>query len=180
VTITKGVLQLHSSPLLTSGWTKEDIIFVPHGQDDKPFRRPYIASAITNTGGISNQDLQQTTEYVPVYVPNITIFALGILLIEICLDQSLEQLRAQENLAPKNHMCKIETDYDTAIRLLERGRILDEYGEKYDHAVRRCIRCNFDTASTDLENSAFRQAVHNGVLAMLEGLVIAVQVPRAI
>jgi hypothetical protein len=69
---------------------------------------------------------------------------------------------------------KLYADYEMALRLLNGDRILEEGAPKYDSAVRRCIKCNFEPRSTGLEDDEFRQAVHDGVLAMLEDQVNAV------
>jgi hypothetical protein len=123
---------------------------------------------------------RRTMAFVPAFVPNMTIFTLGVLLIEICLGQSLEELRAQQNANPESLATpKIYADYETAMRLLNSDRILEEGGPKYDSAVRRGITGNFEPRSTDLENDEFRQAFHDGVLAMLEDLVDDVLAPVA-
>lgn len=45
---------------------------------------------------------------------------------------------------------------------------MNEFGDRYADAVRRCIRCAFDTRKIDLEDGQFRGAVYEGVVAPLE------------
>jgi hypothetical protein len=166
--VATGVLQLYNSPLLESTWTKEDITFVP--RTDKSYRKAYISKP---TMGVDNTT--RKTKALP-YIHNPTTFALGILLIEICLGRALGDLRTLEDYSSEAEMNKpsIATDYTTAIRLLDSEKILVESGESYADAVRRCITCNFGPTKTDLENDDFRQAVYSGVVAPLEEQVKAV------
>ncbi|KAF1959280.1 hypothetical protein CC80DRAFT_533456 [Byssothecium circinans] len=166
--VATGVLQLYNSPLLQSTWTKEDITFVP--RMDKPYRKAYISKPTSMA-----DDTTRKTKALP-YIHNPTIFALGILLIEICLGRALGDLRTLEDCNSEAEMNKpsMATDYATAIRLLDSEKILVESGESYADAVRRCISCNFGPTKTDLENDDFRQAVYSGVVAPLEELVKAV------
>lgn len=166
--ISTGVLQLYNSPLLSSVWTKEDITFVHW--TEKPYRKAYI-SRLTK----ASDDTSRKTKPLP-YIHNTTIFALGILLIEICLGRTLDDLRTLEDCSSEAEMTRpnMATDYATAIRLLDSDTIVVESGDEYADAVRRCISCNFGPTKTDLENDDFRQAVYSGVVAPLEKQVKAV------
>lgn len=166
--IATGVLQLYNSPLLPSTWTKHDITFLQ--RSDKPYRKSYIRKSIGEESSSSGK-----RKALP-YIPNPTIFSLGILLIEICLARTLDDLRTLDDCASDVEMTNptTATDFATAIRLLDNDRILVESGEPYADAVRRCIRCNFEPPKTDLENESFRQAVYSGVVVPLEEQVKAV------
>lgn len=166
--ISTGVLQLYNSPLLSSVWTKEDITFVHW--TEKPYRKAYISRPTKATS-----DTSRKAKPLP-YIHNTTIFALGILLIEICLGQALGDFRTLDDCSSEAEMAmpSMATDYATAIRLLDSEAILVESGEEYADAVRRCISCNFGPTKTDLEDDDFRQAVYSGVVAPLEKQVKAV------
>lgn len=166
--ISTGVLQLYNSPLLSSFWTKDDITFVHW--TEKPYRKAYISRQTKATNDTSHK-----AKPLP-YIHNTTIFALGILLIEICLGRALDDLRTLDDCSSEDDMTKpsMATDYATAIRLLDSEAILVESGEEYADAVRRCISCNFGPTKTDLEDDDFRQAVYSGVVAPLEKQVKAV------
>lgn len=166
--IATGILQLYNSPLLPSTWTKHDITFVQ--RSDKPYRKSYISKAIGEANASSGK-----RKALP-YIPNPTLFSLGILLIEICLARTLDDLRTIDDCDSDVEMTNptMATDYATAIRLLNNDRILEESGEPYADAVRRCISCNFGPTKTDLENESFRQAVYSGVVVPLEEQVKAV------
>jgi hypothetical protein len=161
--IATGVLQLYNSPLLQSIWTKEDITFVHRA--DKPYRKAYISKPIS----LVEEAAIRKRKAVP-YIPNPTIFSLGILLIEICLARALHDLRTHDDCDSEAEFNNptLATDYATAMRLLDTDRILVESGEPYADAVRRCIMCNFGITKFDLEDDSFRQAVYSGVVVPLE------------
>lgn len=160
--VATGVLQLYNSPLLPSTWTKEDITFVTG--TNKPYRKAYICKPTSLSDATTRK-----TKALP-YIHNTTIFALGILLIEICLGRALGDLRTLEDCTSEEEINKpsMAADYATAVRLLDTEKILVESGESYADAVRRCISCNFGPTKTDLESDDFRQAVYSGVVAPLE------------
>ena len=97
---------------------------------------------------------------------NITLFALGVVLTELCLDQPLEAFRNLDDPLGPNGTANVLTDWSTANRMTE--AVHSEAGAYYRDAVRRCIRCDFDQRSTNLDNDAFRQAVYHGMVAPLE------------
>lgn len=96
---------------------------------------------------------------------NKTIFDLGVLLIELWFNKSLEQLRHPEDLGDDGRPNEY-TDFATALRLI---RAVDaDAGPRYGKAVRRCIKCDFDQREDDLDSQEFRQAVYQGVVAVLD------------
>ncbi|KAG7290328.1 hypothetical protein NEMBOFW57_000328 [Staphylotrichum longicolle] len=99
---------------------------------------------------------------------NTTTFALGIMLLEIILGSTLDQLREPQEAANAWHGDEsgILRDSATAFRLLEqRVALIDQ---SYMLVVRRCIEC---TADQDLDQERFRQEVYNGVVAELEAIL---------
>ena len=166
--IATAVLHLHNSPLLASSWTRNDIIFIRRGTN-KSYQQAYIAKHLPES---NPQSIEASSKLVP-FIPNPTLFALGILLIELCLDQPFDNLRSPEDLSVGDQSPDELADYRTAMRLLNSDRLLEEGGLLYDSAVRRCIRCIFDVRSTDLEEKEFLEAVYNGVVASLEDAEIA-------
>lgn len=98
-------------------------------------------------------------------VRNETIFALGIVLIELCLWAGLEKLRSTEDLSNDGTPNSL-IDYLTARRLV--NDVYDEGGGRYGDAVRRCIHCEFDQRKVSLDVEAFRESFHQGVVQPLE------------
>ncbi|KAF2400546.1 hypothetical protein EJ06DRAFT_582368 [Trichodelitschia bisporula] len=167
-TIAASVLQLQNSPLLSFRWTKEDVHFVL--QDSKKYyQKVYIARILPKPA--SDHDAGIDRHHCP-YILNFPLFALGILLLEICLGQPLEKLRRANECVSKGPADML-SDYITATRLLDDDRVSNEWGAKYDMVVRRCVFCTFDTKKKDLEDDDFCQAVYEGVVVPLEDQVKA-------
>lgn len=82
---------------------------------------------------------------------NKTLFALGILLLEIILDPTLGQLREPQDVLPGFPELQ---DAMTAQRLLEQRVAL--INPLYKAAVERCVGC---TAPEELDEEGFRQKV---------------------
>lgn len=82
---------------------------------------------------------------------NKTLFALGVLLIELCLNRPFEQMREETRVAGTGDAA---TDYEVAEVLMQRTYL--EAGDLYGYAVRRCIR--FELPSRDVtKNFEFEQ-----------------------
>lgn len=160
------VLQLHTTPWLNERWGKSDILFLRQlGGSRSPLtEQPYIskpfASSVITRPSCKNKALCSTGPM----IRNKSIFDLGILLIELCFNKSLEQLREPEDL--NNGKPNAYTDFSTANRLIQ--SVYNEAGNRYGDAVRRCIRCDFDQREETFESNEFRQAVYHRVVAPLE------------
>lgn len=161
LTIASSVLQLYKTPWLRETWNKSDIK-IGVGAADANYEEAYISRSFSET------TCQTSTQQNPLahLVRNETLFALGILLIELCFGRPLETMRTSEDPLGANSRPDIMTDWSTATRLM--SSVNDEAGRRYGDVVRRCIYCEFDKLNTTLENDEFRQAVYDGVVAPLE------------
>ena len=158
LTLASSVLQLHKTPWLNERWGKSDILFLEGNNG------PYISRTFLPMGAVPAQDVTTQTKPIPL-VRNETIFALGVILIELCLGQALETMREPEDLGDDGLPNSL-TDYMTARRLV--SEVYDEGGGRYGDAVRRCIHCEFDQRNASLDVEAFRQSFFQGVIQPLE------------
>ena len=101
------------------------------------------------------------------FVQNEMIFALGVALLELSYGQPITSFKTAEDLDHQGNET-IFTEYSIANRLSKEidGPELPLYVD----AVTRCIRCNFDTNSTSLEDTAFLQHFYQGVVIPLQKL----------
>lgn len=99
-------------------------------------------------------------------VRNEAIFALGVLLIELCLNRSFEDWKRIMNIDTTS--TSIIDDYSVAESLIE--DVFDEGGEPYGNAVQRCIRFAFPGRDTtkNFSHATFRRDFHNLVVAPIE------------
>jgi len=161
LTVASSVLQLHKTPWLREDWDKNDIMII-NGYTSNNCQQAYVSRSFSrmkleDSRPVENQALP---------LRNVTLFALGKVLIELCLGQALEALRSPEDPVDASGKANLLTDWSTANRLTE--AVYSEAGTRYGDAVRRCLHCEFDQRNTNLEDDAFRQAVYDGVVAPLE------------
>ena len=159
LTLASSVLQLYKTPWLREYWDKNDIMI--SGDCIRDVREQvYVSRSFPPTkGDSSNQAFMLPLR-------NVTLFALGIVLIELCLGQTLESMRGFEDQLDSSGNANVLTDWSTANRMTE--AVYSEAGTRYGDAVRRCLHCDFDQRNTSLDNDAFRQAVYDGVVAPLQ------------
>ena len=98
-------------------------------------------------------------------IRNESLFALGILLIELCLHRTFEDLLlpADLNTDGTKHAT---TEYCAALRLLD--TITGEASLEYVEVTRLCIECHFNQGAASLDNDVFREAVYDSVVTVLE------------
>ncbi|MCJ1387909.1 hypothetical protein MMC18_000752 [Xylographa bjoerkii] len=159
LTVASSVLQLYKTPWLREYWDKNDIMI--NGDYITNVREQVYVSRSFPAG---NNEVSQSTMMIP--LRNITLFALSIVLIELCLGQSLESLRTSEDPLDPEGRANALTDWSTARRMED--AVYREAGTRYGDAVRRCLYCEFDQRTTSLDDDSFRQAVYDGVVAPLE------------
>jgi len=98
-------------------------------------------------------------------IPNSAIFALGILLVELCLNNQFEEIRQASGSAAS---ASLLDSYLTALRMLD--EVYRQAGDSYGLAAERCLKFSF--SGRDLYNnfsfSQFRQQFHDTVVAPVQ------------
>ncbi|CAI6288377.1 unnamed protein product [Periconia digitata] len=158
VTLASSTLQLHDSPWLDDSWTKDDIMFIKRSDKtvyDHAFIPHRLATEASPAGSLPPA--------IRSIIRNQTLYRLGVTLIELWYGKSISELEAPGD---DSQMSSFLTEFNTADRLV--SNLYNDAGKKYANAVRRCIRCEFDHHVTTLENTAFQQAVYQGVVAQLK------------
>jgi len=156
--LASSVLQFWNTPWMDEKWDKNDIVFLEGATG------PFVSRSFIPPGIIPAQSIDSPANKIPI-IRNETIFALGVILIELCLGQALEDMRNVEDLGDDGAPNSL-TDYMTARRLVD--EVYDEGGGRYGDAVRRCIHCEFDQRNVSLEVEAFRRSFFQGVIQPLE------------
>ena len=158
LTLASSVLQLHKTPWLNERWGKDDILFLEGTEG------PFVSKSFLPISSAQPQNSFAPLKSLPI-VRNETVFALGVILIELCLGSALENMRSEEDLGDDGTPNSL-TDYMTARRLV--SEVYEEGGGRYGDAVRRCIHCEFDQRNASLDVEAFRQSFYQGVIQPLE------------
>jgi hypothetical protein len=112
------------------------------------------------------------------HIRNRTLFVLGIMLIELCLNRSFQNLKADllksQNLS--GNSCQNTTpqslisfeDIGVAYKLVD--NVYLDAGDEYGNAVQRCLRCGFDgrVEDQDFKLPQFRKNFFRGVVAPVQ------------
>lgn len=159
-----GVLRLHNTPWLKSQWSGDDIVLFEQNNKiatDHPFVSAEPGNLDPATGALA---ISQPSNPL---IRSQTIFALAIVLIELCLREPWQDLHVPEDLNADGTK-HVATDYLTAFRLL--GRVEGDAGPKYGGVVKRCLELSRDLnyADPSLNNEAFRRAFYEDVVVVLE------------
>jgi len=167
--ISSSVVQLSKTPWLPGELTSANVHFFQRG-DQLSYQHPFLLRSIpdlqtTITNSHTHPDKMGG---VVMMNKNTTLFALGILLLEIILGSSLDKLRgpAEAAMAIPGDELGIIRDSVTVHRLLERRVAL--INPAYKAVIERCMEC---TASQGLDEENFRQEVYNGVVLELESIL---------
>lgn len=139
--------------------------------DNPLITHTFSAPASTFSGQDSLAPLGPADRFQSSQIRNKTLFALGILLIKLCLNRPFEDIRAEwlhSTGADPTSASTIVDDYEIAN--LQADSIYLEAGDSYGYAVLRCLRCEFAgrdvTKSFDFEQ--FRKHFFNGVVAPIQ------------
>ena len=172
VTLANSLLQLHTSPWLGGVWGKSDIHFF-EGEDGTvhtqyPFLVRDFASRIA-LGTRGSSDSQVTLDRTTSRSCNSSLLSLGILILELWFNQTIESRPFRRNFLGPNGKANEYTDFNTAQKWQEQA--LEEAGMDFHNATRRCIYCAFGAVSQDLEDEELRRAVYSEVVQPLQRIL---------
>ena len=161
LTVASSILQLQQTPWLRDDWTKEDLSLCKDCTDET---KQYVL--VSRAFSATERPDSRRAAMVFGLPRNKTLFALGVFLIELCFGKAFESLRSPQDPLDANGHANILTDLSAADRLTK--HIYGEVGDRYGDVVRRCIHCDFNRRSVNLEDDDFRQAVYEGVIVPLQ------------
>jgi hypothetical protein len=157
--IASSVLQLSKTPWLPEALSRKNVHFFRR-DDSFSYKEPFLLRTFE-----ANIVQPPSTTQQCFCLDNPTLFALGILLLEIILGQSFEQLRSPFKKLNITDPHGIIHDSIAAHKLLERVALINP---AYQAVIQRCIDC---TETRGLDDDVFRQEVYNDVVMELEAMV---------
>lgn len=164
VKLASSVLQLHTTKWLQERWGKNDIYFI-QGNSSQPsslsLETPVVRQAFTTEPSVSEALIEPSR----MISCNLSLFSLGIVLIELWFWRHLESFPSEQSQASN---CPEDLDsarFTTARGLI--GRLYEDAGNNYGESVRRCIN-GIDHKETQLENNEFKNEAYLKVLQPLE------------
>jgi hypothetical protein len=196
-----AVLHLCGSPWFNGVFDKKDILISKYGKakaDTTSVNSPLLSYVFDEESQQAPPSANATQSPVDTFqssqIRNRTLFALGILLIELCLNHPFEDIRKQ--WAGQNHAStsasagddlsidsasaataadepplfglSIADDYEIANA--QADNVYLEAGDSYGYAVQRCLRCEFAgrDVTKNFEFAQFRRHFFNGVVAPVQ------------
>jgi len=155
-------------------WSAQDIHFLSSKSADSyeaPINGPFMSSSFHGTTSVEKpQDLTSTgSTLADSLIPSKMLFALAVMLVELCLDKTLTEMRqsgsGEETVVKK---ATLLDDYETADKQL--NAVYQKSGNNYGDVVQRCLKCAFDISPKQkrLDFEKFRYLVYEGVVAPLE------------
>lgn len=130
-----GVLQISSTGWLSGKWTKDNILIVT----DTPHNSlPYVSHRFQSSRRASQSSTldPEATNHIADWIRNASLFALGVFLLEMCYNRSIEDLAVAEEKTERGEPTS-HTQFLTATRL---ARVVqDEMGLLYSQAVNACL-----------------------------------------
>lgn len=162
VSLAWSLLQLHRTPWFSETWTNSDInlLDLPHYSllDQSFISRKFPGDNEAQQDQLSRQPTSARPR-------NGALFALGVLLIELCLGAPFDKLREPQQLEVLG-LPDTCSDYEAADCLID--DVYDRFGDNYGDAVLKCIRCEFGCRRNSLDDERFRRAFYDGVVVLLE------------
>jgi hypothetical protein len=162
-----AVLQFHSTPWLNENWRSQDILFFNLMDPSEDYLgSPYLTARITKPSDNTTCKLSDPKESTPKSlfpVPNVILFRLGVILLELGLDMPFGDLqKAQEQKEEHN---KEFAEFFTARRLALSSAVSRKMGPRYAKLVNRCLFCDFGLGGDyeldiiELQNMFFQYVV---------------------
>lgn len=171
-----AVLYLGGTPWLDTKWTGKDDIHLLFHQAGSESTRPaarYPSISHTFRSTVPKPKLKsEDRDYSGIQIRHKTLFSLGILLIELCLNSSFAKLRSRVCESPSSTNTAMHTqlsDFEVAQELND--AVYLDAGDAYGYAVQRCLRCEFPgrDVTKDFDHASFRKQFYIGVVAPVQG-----------
>ncbi|KAH7160731.1 hypothetical protein EDB81DRAFT_782864 [Dactylonectria macrodidyma] len=172
------LLYLCESPWMDNQWSGKDQIYffseeasALQGLAEHPTFQ-YIFRSIGSIPKEGSSLSGETERFQSKQIINKDLFSLGILLIELCLNTTFEQIRHESQTDDFSTSLGIPSSVvdDFEIATQQTDRIYLDAGDSYGYAVQRCLRCEFPgrdvTKSFDFRQ--FRQHFFTGVVAPVQ------------
>jgi len=165
--LSEAILQYHSTPWMDSEWRSTDVLF--YGIQDlnkDSLDTPYLRACSMKAGSSPRATMVLSQHDYSVLAPNKLLYSLGIMLIELAFERPLKDMQeSQEIIASDSPSVSF---HRTALRLAD--VVGKKVNVKYETVVKRCLRCNFDQDSSQLEldELGWQKAYHRTVVCELE------------
>jgi hypothetical protein len=168
--LASSLLQLQNTPWLGGNLSKNNVFFYHQGNEVLA-GHPYISHSFSSTKSPTQTSSENTTSWLQDHAPpRANLSSLGILLLELCWNQAIEnQTELRKKHLSSDGQAIEGTDYLTAIDWLDKDKV-DEEEPKMLPIIKWCIFCAFE-GKPNWADTKFTQAVYANVVRPLEMLV---------
>lgn len=169
-----SVLYLSGSPWLGDRWDEDQVrMFLEKSINAgrEMLSRHPCTSYLFPTPTIQQQTLMNDFKHL---IPNKAVFALGILLIELCINKPFEELRENRLSGAGTSSVTLLDDYQVALSKLD--EVYRLAGDSYGYAAERCVKFSFQgrDVTKDFDFSQFRQQFHDAVVAPVQATYLMI------
>jgi hypothetical protein len=164
-----AVLQFHTTPWLEESWRSDNILLSTASKPESG-QRSYSTSPYLNVRVVQRKDpayapdpmfpSQSTTSI----APNLLLFRLGVIFLEIAYGSTFQSLREAQDLGALPTDNRV-ADFLCAWQLAD--GVGESLGADFAGIVRKCLRCDFGCGE-DLENPALQERLYEDVVCKLE------------
>lgn len=166
--LASAVLQFHGTPLLKRYWRSQDVVFFDDSSKTvlqrqtlaSPHLDVVVEGELMITNPPSGADVGQ------LLVRNFYLFSLAKVLLEIAYQKPFAKLHEE---------CGVRNIEDGILKDLMVAKLLSEsvsakLGSTYGEIVRKCLHCDFNRGTSDLNDSALQAVVYREVVLRFEDL----------
>lgn len=169
VALSYSVLQFYESPWMHDLWGDEDIYFFAGTNQfkapeisDPCFSRTFPREHATVLDSVD----QMRGHFLDVHIPNKPLFALGIVLLELCLNMTFDELHDLSGVDSS------QSDAVDKYTIMEQNLELayDTWGEAFGQVVQRCLNPEFGLRPSQkrMDFDKFREQVYTSIVTPLE------------
>jgi len=168
-----GILHLSGGPWLNAGHWDSDKASMFVEQDlnsGREFlsRYPYATTTFSSPVPDRNTNLVDTGDDFRHLVPNPSVFALGLLLIDLCINKPASPQHPDTSRGDNVSLTTLLDDYQSALKDLD--EVYRVAGDSYGYAAERCVKFSFQGRDQykDFDFSQFRQQFYDAVVAPVQ------------
>ena len=169
-----SVLHLSGSPWLGDRWDEEQaIILLERSSTGREILSRYPCASYLFPTSTNPASLEQTPrDNFTHLIPNKTVFALGILLIELCINKPFGETQGIRVSGTNTSPTVLLGVYTTALGRLDEVR--RQAGDSYGNAVERCVKCVFrgSEKNREFDLPGFRREFYEVVVAPVQAVYL--------
>ncbi|RDW63344.1 hypothetical protein BP6252_10889 [Coleophoma cylindrospora] len=171
LSLSYSILQFYDSPWMNEVWGEEDIHFLAtvHDGNKLDISDPHFSRSFPQEGQEAlHRDSSHaiSSHFLDAHIPNKPLFALGIILLELCLNMTFDDLHDISSVDSG----EVDATKKYQIVMENLDRAFDEWGDGFGRVVQRCINPEFGIRPSEkrLDFDKFRCLVYEGIVAPLE------------